>query len=234
MQPVEKPDFLAQAKAQAKRQVDSSSELRELYQRLGFNGFDDDGPVKQRCVDYAALEKRLQLDGTLRDLNWVRLEYGADTRYFKETAYEKAKIYVDSPWMHAPWINSFLALAVLDAELAPLTREIRECPSPSLTLTSVYILFSIAGIYFIYDSGWIWIAGLWTAFLVCSLLANIVGSWKLRKRREKLTMLATGLQLIRDEVASGCYCGPEIDSRLRRLEAQGLYVHSLTYPLLRQ
>lgn len=68
-----------------------------------------------------------------------------------------------------------------------------------------------------------------TPWLTNYILTALLDSHSLPVAQET----ATGLQSVRDEVASGHYDAMELERRLRQLEQKDLYVHSLTYALLR-
>jgi len=61
-------------------------------------------------------------------------------------------------------------------------------------------------------------------------------AFHVRRERRRLAELSGQLQLIRDEVASGCFDPEEVDRRLRRSEENGLYstaflTHFYAFPL---
>lgn len=71
-----------------------------------------------------------------------------------------------------------------------------------------------------------------TVHVLTNLLDSDLAPWHTEAQR-MTDAGARRLTLIRDEVASGRYDGDEIIRRLRQQEEQGVYVHSLIYPLLR-
>jgi len=173
--------------------------------------------------DDAVQEKKGRLDDLLWNLVYVRHEYKPDHRYFKETIQEQAKKYLDSTWMHTPWITTHILWQLLDAELAAVTpKEPSEKLVGSLLRIGLLFLISLFLISLFVNLHWHWLVWPWLAYLVWYY-------WQYDPRLRK----ARVLRLIRDEVAAGGYDGEEVARRLRQLEEKGVYVHSLMYPLIR-
>lgn len=169
--------------------------------------------------DDAAQEKKDRLDDLLWNLIYAHHEYKPDDAYYKQTIQEQAKNYLDSTWIHTPWITTHMLRQLLDAELAAVTPK---KPSEKLLVGSLLGIGLLFLISLFVNLHWHWLVWPWLAYLVWYYWQHVP---RLRKARV--------LQLIRDEVAAGGYDGEEAARRLRQLEERGVYVHSLTYPLIR-
>jgi hypothetical protein len=216
------------------RLVGSTRELIQLYRTLGYSSYAHHKQWGDEDYNDEANEKKLALDGLLFDLVQARLEYGADNSLFKHIAHENAKRYVDSPWMHTPWLRTYVLVALLDAELAPLKREstwgagtiTALFPQPwRAVIQASFPVASLGIAYLFLKSGAAWLSLIWILPVGCYYSIRSADYLQLKR-------LYGALEMITDEVASGYYDAGEIANRLRRWEAKGLYVHSLTYPIL--
>ncbi len=225
----------------------STDELRLLYRSLGYRGYKDHKSFGDPDYSEAAEAAKEVLDGILWDIVYYRNQGEVDTRAFKEAAHEQAKKYIDQTELRSPWLTTFVLSAVLDAELAPLSREAVDhsvpgritsyLPQPWGTLVPALLFVSFAcllgyGAWQALTRGRIGWGLLALGLLVWQVFWRVVVNVRLALGRRKLQKLVHPFQLIRDEVTSGNYDGQEIEARLRKLESDGLYVHSLTYPLL--
>ena len=205
--------------------------------------------------DDDAREKREQLNKLLSNSLRVRDAGGQDDADWHREPEKQAKTYLDSTWMHTPWLTTRILTDLLDVELAPLSREAKSprerselarlmpftaqvLPEPWATLVPAFLslLFLIAsgvGIYFLFSIGLRWVGWLWIAYLGWHYYWRFRRQHALAKGQGELANLAARLERVRDEVDSGNYDPEEIARRLRRHEQAGLHVHSLTYALLR-
>jgi hypothetical protein len=214
--------------------VGCTTDILQVYRRFGYESNKHEKALCAEDYSYEDAEKKRTLDDLLSEMIGTRLQYGADDSIFKEMAHSNAKRYISSPWMHAPTLTRLVLVDLLDAELAPLKREAawnansaaNIFPEPWRTyLPYLYRFGCLTGVLFLFDRGWRVAGVMWAAYIALDHALQLV-------RYAHLTRLAGALQLIRNEVASGYYDAAEIANRLRRWEAKGLYVHSLTYPLL--
>jgi hypothetical protein len=223
----------------------SLDRAREHWCRLGQDFFDDD-PVHER---------KAQLDELLLNSLWVREIGGQDNSDWHKDAAKQAKTYIDSTWMHTPWLTARFLSDLLDVELVPLNREANSpqtnvrllqlmpisswfLPQPWATfappiLSFLFLLASAAGIYLSFSVGLKWAGCVWIAFLCWHYYSRFDRGHFFAKGRDRLSHLAVLLGQVRDEVDSGNYDAQEIAGRLRRYEGEGMYVHSLVYALLR-
>jgi len=180
----------------------------------------------------------------------------------KEEIFEYAKKYLDSKFIHNSFLTNSILAQVIDTELIPLeyevggithpmaTSEVRAArfvgapvkwsnllpyPWNKLVSAGLSLIFLIIGIFIIIffvsaDLNWLaWIFGIlfaWHYIGKIFLSANSV------KTKRKLAGLGANLKVIRDEIGSHSYDGKVIAERMKKLESDGLYVHSLVYPLL--
>jgi len=210
-------------------------------------------------------EKKRELDSLLENLIGIRLRrsekpWRVDFR--GETA-KLGKKYLDSSWMHTPWLTSFVLTNLLDADLAPLFPPDWTFPKrleDSLEQYTQHMEWvmpqdpSLRRIFQIVMGGSMVLGlGVW-------LFAVIMGYIRGSSDSDLEGMVWTGLLMfflpiglillyykwrwyrtknprllgdVRDEVASGQYDGEEIARRLRQHEKKGIFVHSLAYALIR-
>lgn len=160
-------------------------------------------------------DEKGQLDDLLWNFVYIRHEYKPEDSYFKEGYLEQAKKYLNTAWMHSPWITQHLLNNLFDAELAPF----RKTESwPNRHPWALLALFAIPALAFRLSS-FFWLA----------LIFPASGSWHYVKALRKLRLLDP----ICREIKSGNYDDREIARRLQRLEEKGHYVPTLIYPLLR-
>jgi hypothetical protein len=225
--------------------LDSLDRAREHWCRLVQDFFDDD----------PAHERKAQLDELLSNSLWVRETRGQDNSDWHKDAAKQAKTYIDSSWMHTPWLTARFLTDLLDVELAPLNREAKSpqtnvgllmlmpitswlLPQPWATFVSpilsfLFLLSTVAGIYFLFSVGLKWVGWAWIAYLCWHYYSRFNRGHIFDKERARLTRLAVLLGQVRDEVDSGNYDAEEIARRLRRYEGEGMYAHSLVFALLR-
>jgi hypothetical protein len=176
--------------------LNSLDRARDHWCRLVQDFFDDD----------PAHERKAQLDELLSNSLWVREIRGQDDAGWHKQAAEQAKAYINSSWMHTPWLTARFLTDLLDVELAPLNREAKSVGEFDLMLMSI--------IWRVPPLSYYW-------------------RFKVARERGRLARLARLLEQVRDEVDSGNYDAQEIAERLRRYEGEEMYVHSLVYALLR-
>ncbi len=102
----------------------------------------------------------------------------------------------------------------------------------SYGLSLIFFIIGILIISFFLSADLNWIAWIITILLAWHYIHKIfllINSTRIKRR---LAELCANLRIIRDEVASHSYDGKVIAERLKKLENDGLYVHSLVYPLL--
>lgn len=146
------------------------------------------------------------------------------------------------------WLATFLLTAILDAELVPLTRDCSESnvpwritshlPQPwgsliPAILSSLFICVAMFIVLFLVGVEWIPAAGIVAAYVLWHYVQRYRANRAFADAKGKQICLCGALKLIRDEVGSGHFGPSEIGTRLKRWEAEGLYVHSLAYALLR-
>ena len=158
------------------------------------------------CHGDTTHERKAQLDELPSNSLWVHEIRGQDDSNWHKDAAKQAKTYLDSTWMHTPWLTARFLTDLLDVELAPLNREAKSVGEFDLMLMSI--------IWRVPPLSYYW-------------------RFKVARERARLARLARLLGQVRDEVDSGNYDAQEIAGRLRRYESEGLYVHSLVYALLR-
>lgn len=173
----------------------SLEEARRVWLRYGVG---DDHPI---------YEQRKQLYDLLTNSLWVRHIAGQDDAQWHRDAANQAKTYLDSTWMHTPWLTARFLTDLFDVELAPLNREAASGGQSELQFHRPILWVFDPRYYF------------WRR--------------KLGRVRARLSRLAVLLKQVRDEVDLGNYDSGELAHRLRRFEGEGLYVHSLAYALLR-
>ena len=205
-------------------------------------------------------DKKRQLDELLNRLSSFKENYGPENTGemadLKVEAFEQARIYLDAKWMHTPRLTTYVLTNLLDAELVPVTREATaDSLSPSLAkqlpvpitshlsqpwgrivpfvLSFLFFLSSVTLVKGLFIMELDLLAWLGIAYLTWHYFWRIREWYIVARFRGKLRGLAGSLKMIRDEVAAGFYDGEEIARQLRRHQDNGLYVHSLTYPLLR-
>jgi len=228
--------------------------------------------------DKNAKEKKRELDELLEELIDLRLRRSEESWLdFEGRSAKLAKKYLDTGWMHSPWLSSFVATNLLDASLSPvfppdwrfttqrdlsssvrdarwvkprhrLSRRLWRVVSAGIGVLligglalliaalaiTVYSrayeeLLSRAFIGDLWSNPFLW-TGLLMIFLSLCCAAPIILYEEWRWYRTKDQRL---IRDIRDEVASRLYDSEEITRRLRKMEEKGIYVHSLTYALLR-
>jgi len=184
---------------------DVGQDLAEKHLSAGVLG------LREECLgrgfhEDATHERKAQLDELLSNSLWVREIRGQDDSDWHKDAAKQAKTYIDSSWMHTPWLTARFLTDLLDVELAPLNREAKSVREFNLMLMS--------SIWRVPPLAYYW-------------------RFKVARERAHLARLASLLGLVRDEVDSGNYDAQEISGRLRRYEGEGMYVHSLVYALLR-
>jgi hypothetical protein len=130
---------------------------------------------------------------------------GQDDAQWHKDAGKQAKTYIDSSWMHTPWLTARFLTDLLDVELAPSNREAKSFGEFDLMLMPIICRVPPLSYY---------------------------RRFKVARERGRLARLASLLGQLRDEVDSGNYDAQEIAGRLRRYEGEGMYVHSLVYALL--
>lgn len=99
-------------------------------------------------------------------------------------------------------------------------------------LSLVFLIIGISAIIFFVsaDLNWVaWIVGIFLAWHYVSKIFLIANS---AKTKGKLAVLGTNLRVIRNEIGSHSYDGKVLAERMKKLESDGLCVHSLVYPLL--
>lgn len=230
------------------KQLGGIDEVRQLYQKLGYRNHRDRDRDPKAAYDPDAEDSKNKLDQIIWDICYFRSEGKVDTASFKDAAYENAAMYLKSPSLYSPWLATFLLTAILDAELVPLSRECSEWGAPwritSLLpqpwniiipsiLSSVFFLVAMGIVLFLVSVGWTAVAAIVAAYVLWEYIQRYRENSALLEAKEKQIRLRGALNLIRDEVASGHFDALEIAARLKRWEAEGLYVHSLAYALLR-
>jgi hypothetical protein len=134
---------------------------------------------------------------------------------FSEMARENARLYLDSPWMHAPWLTVRVQTDLLDSVLGPRNEEVR--------LATYLYLFACGACLISFAFHFSWRVLEIVAFLLG--VSVVWGFWGERK-----TWM---LKHIRSEIVSRCYDGEVVARRLQRLEEKGVPVPSVLYPLVR-
>jgi hypothetical protein len=192
--------------------------------------------------------KKAEIDDILWNLSFNEIENNPGGKHFKDGALEVAREYVRTSWLHTPWLTSKALTQVLDSELVPLKKEAlgKEVNGrftsflpgaygvivPAILSFLYFLALAAVGVS-LFRNGHLLFATLVTVHMAWHFGQRLAVNMALRSSRMRLRRLCAPLQLIRDEVASGSYDSREIERRLRRSEADGLYVHSLTYALLK-
>lgn len=192
-------------------------------------------------------ERKQQLDALLWTLTSCRLDDGLDSVHSKNAVYEQTRSYLDAIWMHTPELSSRLLTDLLDTELAPLTREIADPINPSIwtsylpqpwgavvpsLLSFAFFAGGCVGLYYLLPARHFVSAGLLAAYLGLHYSLRYRHQKARLQGRNKLGQIAAKLKITRDEIGTGNFDAHEIELRLRRFETEGMYVHSLVYPLL--
>jgi hypothetical protein len=151
--------------------------------------------------------RRDQLMGLLRSLASAKSDPGSAT---VEGITADATTFVESPWMHAPWLQRLVVAHMLRTQAGTKV--------PSLTWG--YLLFLGAGsALFLLKYRLLGLMVLaWTAFAFCKDLA---------RRRKAAPLLAIGEAVRQDR-----FDGPALARRLRALESKGLFVNDLVFRVL--
>ena len=222
-------------------------EIAALYRSIGMRSYWDNDHLRLG-VEPNVERKKNEIDDILWTLKYNEVENQPNTNHFKEGAVELAQKYLKANWLHTPWLTSRILTQLLDSELVPLKSEAycAEFPGrftsllPGLwgvivpaTLSSIYLVALSVIAFFLFSSehtvfGWFVVT--YTLWHFGNRLRHNVIVYREWKR---LQMLHAQLNLVRGEVASGSYDPVELEHRLRRSEELGLYVHSLTYGLLK-
>jgi len=157
-------------------------------------------------------------------------QFNGDHGSFKGMVYELCSDYIKTPRLHCNSITCFLSCEILRSEYVPLKREgtyfLSGLPSSYMKLSDpgahyvIIVLIFVALLYFSAPSGYIYM------FLAA------VGLRLFHMFRYNMKYIRK-LELILEEVCSWRFDSEEIIARLKKLEDNGLYVHSLTYPILR-
>lgn len=179
-----------------------------------------------------------------------------DDLHFKSEIAAIAGRYLETPKLHAKQLSLFLVLALLDTELYPLRRDVRnpidvlaratENPQIKLILFSrsgfgrvtnwivSIMLLILALAAFAYDLAWI--GTLLAALLIWQAVSVLLTSRRVKKAASlvegNMTASLRSLELIRSELVTGGFDADAMRQRLQRAEQSGLYVPSLVYPLL--
>ena len=74
------------------------------------------------AADHEARQKKDQLDGLLLNVILSRKHFAAHEAQFKEAVAKQAKRYLETGWMHTPWLTSCLLRHLLDADVKSLGR----------------------------------------------------------------------------------------------------------------
>lgn len=201
--------------------------ISEAYHSLVGEAYDGSHAYQE---DLQGAEKKCALDSVVRMVIGIKAaarngfwdnfkDYRRDHINFKEDVLQSARSYLDTTWMHLPWLTRDFTVSLLDAEIAPL------CASATAPVRKWWVFFLIGlpmviGLLFFRN---------WDATALGLLIIYAVGCWGHAREEKKLV----GLQRIRAEVASGIYDGHALACRLQQLERNGLYVHSLVYALLK-
>jgi hypothetical protein len=178
-----------------------------------------------------------------------------DDADFKEEIPDMAHRYLELPGVQAPGVTNYLCCALLDTELYPLAREMKD-PTDAISsaggpqVARVMFSHSLFGRIFAWFINFIFLAlaalaalaGFpWVAIgLVVLVVWSVVGGiWQGRRVKkavfgvgQKLRLAHGKLSIIRDEIGSGNYNSDVVKERLRSLEAEGTYVPSILYSLL--
>lgn len=99
-------------------------------------------------------------------------------------------------------------------------------------LSLVFLIIGILAIVFFVSADLNWLAWIVGIFLAWHYIGKIFLSANSAKTKGKLAVLGTNLRVIRNEIGSHSYDGKVLAERMKKLESDGLYVHSLVYPLL--
>lgn len=99
-------------------------------------------------------------------------------------------------------------------------------------LSLVFLIIGILAIIFFVSADLNWLAWIVGIFLAGHYVGKFLSAFNSAKIKVKLAVLGTNLRAIRNEISSHKYDGKVLAERIKKLESDGLYVHSLVYPLL--
>jgi hypothetical protein len=218
-----------------KENTELQSAVKELDEAIRWAWFKDG--------ECAFNEKVRQLDDLLWSLVYVRHENKPSDPYFTDGLAKEIKGYLDSTWMHTPWLTKAAVQHLLEGDIAKLY------PYPGLDwnepawhfkwvlVCSTVVVGSLLLLWYALQN---WPIGRWPSYLLAACAAIIAWffftldlygvSWLRQYERARRT--STPLVQILSEVAKGSYHGPELARRLRDLEHKGICVHSLALALL--
>ena len=199
-----------------------------------------------------AYENQRQLDLNPKSRKGYPLIDDAD---FKKEIPDMARRYLELPEVQAPGVTNYLCCALLDTELHPLAREMKDPrasissaggPQAALTMFShsglgrvfwwftIFVFLALAALAAF--AGFRWVAIGLAVLVIWSAVGRI---WQGRRVRKliavsgvKLRAMHGKILLVRDEIASGNYNANIIKERLSSLETEGAYVPSIIYSLL--
>jgi len=190
--------------------ISSVEDLRSLYSSLG--NAPDVSRESTQLRDPAVAGKKEQLDGLLNASVFAAHEYKHGDRRFSEMAVENARVYLDSPWMHVPWLTVRVQTDLLDSILGPIKREVL-----------------LATCTFLFASGTCLVSHFEWRILKFPVVALVVGAvWGFLAERKR-----RALKHIRSEFVSKSYDAELVARRLQRLEKKGVPVPGALYALVR-
>jgi hypothetical protein len=177
-----------------------------------------------------------------------------DDADFKQEIPDMARRYLKLPGVQAPGVTNYLCCALLDTELYPLAREMKD-PSDAISSAggpqlaramfsqslfgriSAFTSFIILALSaFAALTGFRWAAIGLIVLVIWIVVGHISHGGRVKKFvfafSQKLRVAHSKLSNVRDEIRSGNYNSDVVKERLRLLEAEGTYVPSILYSLL--
>ena len=174
---------------------------------------------------------------------------------FLRESCELAKKYVDTEWMHTPWLTNYILGNIFKPYGPPTPEQLAETENEFPEWVTKYILITVGGAILMYffptqlksivdnylPAEMIWISTVvfWVVFYIWLTIGLLVVLPTVaRFIIEEVRPLPDRRKFIEidflvEEVTSKSYDGREIARRLRKLEDKGIYLPSIVYPLLR-
>jgi hypothetical protein len=157
--------------------------------------------------------------------------------------------------VQSPGVTNYLSCALLDTELYPLAREMKDPrdvissaggPHVAMAMFSqslfgrisawftTFVILALAALAAL--AGFRWVAIGLAVLVIWTVAGRILHGRRVKKvvfgLSQKLRLAHTKLSVVRDEIGSGNYNSDVVKERLHSLEAEGTYVPSILHSLL--